>query len=92
MNDTVTDRTPDEGRVVDESPRSASSKSELRSGVQVCTAPEFNEIVRYQVFLASFCPWFWHMIIPPFLMSHFLNHILILNAPRDIIGCKSDAK
>ena len=38
LNDTVTDRTSDEARVVDESPRSASSKSELRSGVQVCTA------------------------------------------------------
>ena len=38
LNDTVTDRTSDEARVVDESPRSASSKSDLRSGVQVCTA------------------------------------------------------
>ena len=38
LNDTVTDRISDEARVVDESPRSASSKSELRSGVQVCTA------------------------------------------------------
>ena len=38
LNDTVTDRTSGEARVVDESPRSASSKSELRSDVQVCTA------------------------------------------------------
>ena len=38
LNDTVTDRTSDEARVVDDSPRSASSKSELRSDVQVCTA------------------------------------------------------
>lgn len=38
LNHTVTDRTSDEARVVDESPRSASSKSELRSDVQVCTA------------------------------------------------------
>ena len=38
LNHTVTDRTSGEERVVDESPRSASSKSELRSGVQVCTA------------------------------------------------------
>ena len=38
LNDTVTDRTSDEARVVSESPRSASSKSELRSDVQVCTA------------------------------------------------------
>ena len=35
---TVTDRTSGEERVVDESPRSASSKSELRSNVQVCIA------------------------------------------------------
>lgn len=38
LNETVTDRTSDEARVVSESPRSASSKSELRSNVQVCTA------------------------------------------------------
>ena len=38
LNHTVTDRTLGEARVVDESPRSASSKSELRSNVQVCTA------------------------------------------------------
>ena len=34
LNDTVTDRTSDEARVVSESPRSASSKSELRSNVR----------------------------------------------------------
>ena len=38
LNHTVTDRTSGEERVVDESPRSASSKSELRSNVQVCIA------------------------------------------------------
>ena len=38
LNETVTDRTSDEARVVSESPRSASSKSERRSDVQVCTA------------------------------------------------------
>ena len=38
LNHTVTDRTLGEARVVDESPRSASSKSELRSNVQVCIA------------------------------------------------------
>ena len=38
LNHTVTDRTSGEARVVDESPRSASSKSELRSNIQVCTA------------------------------------------------------
>ena len=38
LNHTVTDKTLDEERVVDESLRSASSKSELRSNVQVCTA------------------------------------------------------
>ena len=38
LNHTVSDKTSDEARVVDESPRSASSKSELRSDVQVCTA------------------------------------------------------
>ncbi len=35
LNDTVTDRTLDEARVVDESPRSVSSKSELRSNIQL---------------------------------------------------------
>ena len=38
LNHTVSDKTSGEARVVDESPRSASSKSELRSNVQVCTA------------------------------------------------------
>ena len=38
LNHTVSDRTSGAARVVNESPRSASSKSELRSDVQVCTA------------------------------------------------------
>ena len=38
LNHTVSDKISGEARVVDESPRSASSKSELRSNVQVCTA------------------------------------------------------
>ena len=38
LNHTVSDRTSGAARVVNESPRSASSKSELRSNVQVCTA------------------------------------------------------
>ena len=38
LNHTVSDKTSGVARVVNESPRSASSKSELRSNVQVCTA------------------------------------------------------
>ena len=38
LNHTVSDKISGEARVVDESPRSASSKSELRSNVQVCIA------------------------------------------------------
>ena len=38
LNHTVSDKTSDAARVVDESPRPASSKCELRSDVQVCTA------------------------------------------------------
>ena len=38
LNHTVSDKTSGVARVVNESPRSASSKSELRSNVQVCIA------------------------------------------------------